>query len=483
MMALRVVSELLGLAWRHPLVSFGILLLFTPPFFPIIRFFSPLLISTAVFVVAMVSLGPSSSKHGGGGVSESEDNWDFRKSSDGGAREWEEKDILQEQENGDRPSKKRKSSGRESWVDWVKNVEAIGLAWVDQKLKNESENWPGQKLDDHNVSILQEAFGQENLTRSSQEDAQVPESHATRGANERESNPSVAKELPVYDESPRHSSRDRAGVVDSGGLPNSDEMLGEDVRGGGVEEDLAEGEEARTAVNSAAVMHEHSSSVPVIQIPPKPSILGESAVESPSSDEDEDLGRPRQRVVGSLLRSSDLDSPATLTSASVKLSGVDSLAEAIESQENYAVQDRNNTSQAAIAAGVSPAILKALQPSTSEKVNDIIEKLKVFCEDGLDAPTSAPPKQSSPLFKPLSKEGGNNNSSNGKKPKKKQLLDSSDDDTSSGDEVMSDSDSDSGFQIFPAHPTADMKVRPPMKLDKQQQQKTNTSVVPNSSSL
>ncbi len=482
-MALRVVSELLGLAWRHPLVSFGILLLFTPPFFPIIRFFSPLLISTAVFVVAMVSLGPSSSKHGGGGVSESEDNWDFRKSSDGGAREWEEKDILQEQENGDRPSKKRKSSGRESWVDWVKNVEAIGLAWVDQKLKNESENWPGQKLDDHNVSILQEAFGQENLTRSSQEDAQVPESHATRGANERESNPSVAKELPVYDESPRHSSRDRAGVVDSGGLPNSDEMLGEDVRGGGVEEDLAEGEEARTAVNSAAVMHEHSSSVPVIQIPPKPSILGESAVESPSSDEDEDLGRPRQRVVGSLLRSSDLDSPATLTSASVKLSGVDSLAEAIESQENYAVQDRNNTSQAAIAAGVSPAILKALQPSTSEKVNDIIEKLKVFCEDGLDAPTSAPPKQSSPLFKPLSKEGGNNNSSNGKKPKKKQLLDSSDDDTSSGDEVMSDSDSDSGFQIFPAHPTADMKVRPPMKLDKQQQQKTNTSVVPNSSSL
>lgn len=483
-MALRVVSELLGLAWRHPLVSFGILLLFTPPFFPIIRFFSPLLISTAVFVVAMVSLGPSSSKHGGGGVSESEDNWDFRKSPDGGAREWEEKGILQEQENGDRPSKKRKSSGREGWVDWVKNVEAIGLAWVDQKLKNESENWPGQKLDDHNVSILQEAFGQENLTRSSQEDAQVPESHATRGANERESSPSVAKELPVYDESPRHSSRDRAGVVDSGGLPNSDEMLGEDVRGGAVEEDLAEGEEAKTAVNSAAAMHEHSSSVPVIQIPPKPSILGESAVESPSTDEDEDLGRPRQRVVGSLSRSSDLDSPATLTSASVKLSGVESLAEAIESQENYAVQDRNTTSQAAIAAGVSPAILKALQPSTSEKVNDIIEKLKVFCEDGLDAPPSAPPKQSSPLFKPLSKEGGNNSSSNGKKPKKKQLLDSSDDDTSSGDEVMSDSDSDSGFQIFPAHPTADMKVRPPMKLDKQQQQqKTNTSVVPNSSSL
>ncbi|CAM6018285.1 unnamed protein product [Sphagnum balticum] len=459
MMALRVVSELLGLAWRHPLVSFGILLLFTPPFFPIIRFFSPLLISTAVFVVAMVSLGPSSSKHGDGGVSESEDNWDFRKSSDGGAREWEEKDIPQEQENGDRPSKKRKSSGRESWVDWVKNVEAIGFAWVDQKLKNESENWPGQKLDDHNVSILQEAFGQENLTRSSQEDAEVPESHAMRGAKERESNPSVAKELPVYDESPRDSSRDRPGVVDSGGLPDSDEMLGEDVGDGAVEEEVAEWGEARTAVNSVAVMHEHSSSVPVIQIPPKPSILGESAVENPSTGADEDLGRPRQRVVGSLSRSSDLDSPATLTSASVKLSGVESLAEAIESQDNYAVQQQNTTSQAAMAAGISPAILKALQPSTSDKVNDIIEKLKVFCEDGLDAPPSAPSKKSSPLFKPLPKEGGNNNSSHGKKPKKKQLLDSSDDDTSSGDEVMSDSDSDSGFQIFPAHPTADMKNR------------------------
>jgi hypothetical protein len=482
MMALRVVSELLGLAWRHPLVSFGILLLFTPPFFPIIRFFSPLLISTAVFVVAMVSLGPSSSKHGGGGVSESEDDWDFRKSSDGGAREWEEKDILQEQENGDRPSKKRKSSGRESWVDWVKNVEAIGLAWVDQKLKNESENWPGQKLDDHNVSILQEAFGQENLTTSSQEDVQVPESYVTRGAKERESNPSVVKELPVYDESPRDSRRDRAGVVDSGGLPNSDEMLGEDVRDGAVQEEVAELGEARTAVNSAAVMHEHSSSVPVIHIPPKPATMGESAVEIPATDAGEDLGRPRQRVVGSLSQSSDLDSPATLMSTSVKLSGVESLDEAIESQENYPVQERNTTSQGTIAAGISPAILKALQPSTSDKVNDIIEKLKVFCEDGLDAPHSAPPKQSSPLFKPLPKEGGNNNSSNGKKPKKKQLLDSSDDDTSSGDEVMSDSDSDSGFQIFPPHPTADMKVRPPMKLDKQQQQKTNTSGVPNSSS-
>ncbi len=482
-MALRVVSELLGLAWRHPLVSFGILLLFTPPFFPIIRFFSPLLISTAVFVVAMVSLGPSSSKHGDGGVSESEDNWDFRKSSDGGAREWEEKDLLQEQENGDRPSKKRKSSGRESWVDWVKNVETIGLAWVDQKLKNESESWPGQKLDDHNVSILQEAFGQENLTRSSQEDAEVPESHAMRGAKERQSNPSVVKELPVYDDSPRDSSRDRAGVVDSDGLRNSDEILGEDVRDGAVEEEVAEGVEARNVVNSAAVMHEHSSSVPVIQIPPKPSILGESAEESPSTGADEDLARPGQRVVGPLSRNSDLDSPATLTSASVKLSGVESLAEAIESQENYGVQRLNTTPQAAIAAGTSPAIHKALQPSTSEKVNDIIEKLKVFCEDGLDAPPSAPPKQSSPLFKPLPKEGGNNNSSNGKKPKKKQLLDSSDDDTSSGDEVMSDSDSDSGFQIFPPHPTADMKVRPPMKLDKQQQQqKTNTSGVPISSS-
>ncbi len=481
-MALRVVSELLGLAWRHPLVSFGILLLFTPPFFPIIRFFSPLLISTAVFVVAMVSLGPSSSKHGGGGVSESEDNWDFRKSSDGGAREWEEKDILQEQESGDRPSKKRKSSGRESWVDWVKNVEAIGLAWVDQKLKNESENWPGQKLDDHNVSILQEAFGQENLTRSSQEDAQVPESHATRGAKERDSNPSVTKELPLYDESPRDSSRDRAGIVDSGGLPNSDVMLGEDVRDGAAEAEVAEGREARTAVNSSAVMHEHHSSVPVIQIPLKPAILRESAVESPSTDTDEDLGRPRQRIVGSLSRSSDLDSPATLTSASVKLSVVESLAEAIEGQEHYAVQELNTTSQAPKAAGTSPAILKVLHPSTSEKVNDIIEKLKVFCEDGLDGPPSAPPKQSSPLFKPLPNEGGNNTSSNGKKHKKKQLLDSSDDDTSSGDEVMSDSDSDSGFQIFPAHPTADMKVRPPMKLDKQQQQKTNTSGVSNSSS-
>jgi hypothetical protein len=65
-MALRVLCDMFGLAWRHR--SFGVnrhtyLALFTPPpFFPvIIRFFSPLLIiSTAVLVVAMISLGPSS---------------------------------------------------------------------------------------------------------------------------------------------------------------------------------------------------------------------------------------------------------------------------------------------------------------------------------------------------------------------------------------------------------------------------------------
>ena len=59
------VKEALGfvtLLWNHPVLTGLILLIFTPPFFPLVVYFSPLLMSTALCVVALVSVGSQMEK-------------------------------------------------------------------------------------------------------------------------------------------------------------------------------------------------------------------------------------------------------------------------------------------------------------------------------------------------------------------------------------------------------------------------------------
>ena len=145
---MNVIREFGSLMWHHPYVSCALLVLFTPPFFPILKYFSPLLISTALFIVALVTMGPHFE-----GVSEQE--VELRRGAE--VKIWEDKRVKVQEEDGERLSKRQKSGKDPStWSNWVKNYQQTGLAWVEHKFKN--DNWRGAALNDENVSILQEAF-------------------------------------------------------------------------------------------------------------------------------------------------------------------------------------------------------------------------------------------------------------------------------------------------------------------------------------
>lgn len=448
-MALRVASDVFGLAWRHPFVCMGVLALFTPPFFPVIRFFSPLLISTGVFVVAMVSLGPSS-KHE---VPQS-DSWGFRKASDVG-----EEKVGQEQEKNLRSSsaKQQRRQGKDSWMDWVKNVEATGLAWVDQKLKN--EDWTAPILDDRNVSILQEAFGQRKKTET------VPEASKTDAVFNGAAAPEPVlpeerevKELSAYEEAPIEGFQ-QAGVVQEV-VCSANEMPSEGA--------FPAAEEKYVVEEALISVMDEQFSAPVIVIPGKP-LQREPSVSNPSADPDEgsrqeEAQRQALSSLSMVSRSSDVESPVRPLSTTEKLSVIESLADAIEAQENEPEEAKQKASP----------VIKALRPSTSDKVTDIIEKLKGFVEDGAPSSNAAPSlviKTVPPASRSIMD-----------KSIKEEILGSSDDedeDTSSEDGLVSDSESDSEFQIFPQLKPADIKIHPPVKLDVQrvEQQKAKKTVI------
>jgi len=432
-----MVSNVFGVAWRHPFVCLGVLALFTPPFFPVIRFFSPLLISTGVFVVAMVSLGPSS-KHE---VPQS-DSWGFRKASD--VRE-EKVGHEQEQELRHSSTKQQRRQGKESWTDWVKNVEATGLAWVDQKLKN--EDWTAPILDDRNVSILQEAFGQrkqpESVAEASKIDAVFNEAAAPEPVlpQERE-----VKELSAREEAPVEGFQQADFVQEVVCSANERPSVGA----------FPDAEEKYVVEEAPISVEDEQFSVPVIVIPGKP-LQREPSVSTPSANPDEDSRQEeaQRKALSSLSmvsRSSDVESPARPLSTTEKLSVIESLADAIEAQENEPEEAKQKASP----------VIKALRPSTSDKVTDIIEKLKGFVEDGAPSSKAAPSlviKTVLPASR-SSKDKINNEESLGSS-------DDEDEETSSEDGVVSDSDSDSEFQIFPQLKPADIKIHPPVKLDLQ----------------
>lgn len=141
-----VLSEIVTLIRDHPYVSCSLLVFLTPPFFPILKFFSPLLISTALFLVALVTMGP-----------QFEDPSEQERELQGSEFNAEDEAGLRTEEMM-RDVKRKKSSKdiRSTFSDWVSSCKESGLTWVEQKLRN--ENWRGASLNDENVSILQEAF-------------------------------------------------------------------------------------------------------------------------------------------------------------------------------------------------------------------------------------------------------------------------------------------------------------------------------------
>ncbi|CAK9222854.1 unnamed protein product [Sphagnum troendelagicum] len=65
--------EMVSIVWHNPLITGAVILLLTPPFYPLLVYFSPLLMSTALCVAALLSIGPQIEKlqaqreEGGGG--------------------------------------------------------------------------------------------------------------------------------------------------------------------------------------------------------------------------------------------------------------------------------------------------------------------------------------------------------------------------------------------------------------------------------
>jgi hypothetical protein len=327
----------------------------------------------------------------------------------------------------------------------VKNVEATGLAWVDQKLK--SEDWTAPILDDRNVSILQEAFGQRKQTEfvaeASKTDAVINEAVAPEPVlpQERE-----VKELTAREEAPIEGFQQADFVQEV--VCSANERPSEGA--------FPDAEEKYVDEEAPVSVVDEQISVPVIVIPEKP-LQREPSVSNPTADPDEgsrqeEAQRKALSSLSMVSRSSDVESPVRPLSMTEKLSVIESLADAVEAQENEPEMAKQKASP----------VLKALRPSTSDKVTDIIEKLKGFVEDGAPSSKAAPSlviKTVHPASR-SSKDKSNNEEILGSS-------DEEDEETSSEDGVVSDSESDSEFQIFPQLKPADIKIHPPVKLDLQ----------------
>lgn len=415
-------------------------------------------------------MGPKTSTPSGEGGEE----WELRRAAD--VRVWEDKTSY-ERVDGERMSKRRKSDG--SWMVWVRNMEESGLAWVEKKLKN--ENWKGSILDDTNVSILQEAFAQTKHTPSaSATTASKPvlKEHDTQ-LTVRENH---CKELvPFVDQSDSQQEvaietvpiADNALIVVSGEelAGEKDEEVTEIVLTDATPTLLDEILDRKLLTDGV-----QNHGVNLLQIPIKlvePAAITTSAESSPYTDLDDTPVDPEKGIAqglafvrrnsvtaksGRSARSSDLDSPAQVKplSNSGKLKLIENLGDFIEELEHEPSNPDLKKSP----------VLKVLQPTTADLIADIKDRLHGFVgveEQGDESSTAGKPeavlqKPSSPLFKALpgvdeKKTVGNEFSS--------------DDDTPSGDEAVSDSDSDSAFEIFPPAEPPKMKLHPPVKLDVQ----------------
>ncbi|KAL2652575.1 hypothetical protein R1flu_020703 [Riccia fluitans] len=154
-------GDIVGMIWSHPVASVVVALLFTPPLFPIVVFFSPLLISTALVVLAMISMGSSGDDSGssggngaGGGCYNKRDCNELREEMEYQQQQHHRAShSVMDDEDGpylndfdDRRQHKRRKGGAAAvsddngWLEKVKGWEETGRAWVDSVLHHEVRN-------------------------------------------------------------------------------------------------------------------------------------------------------------------------------------------------------------------------------------------------------------------------------------------------------------------------------------------------------
>ncbi|KAL3684510.1 hypothetical protein R1sor_002532 [Riccia sorocarpa] len=106
--------EIVSLVWDHPLIVGLFILMLTPPMFPVLVFFSPLLISTALCAVALISVGEQSEDPSKGNGAGGDDGEIFP------AAAYRESRAIR---------RRRGIPGEDNWLDWVRGDMEPGSVW------------------------------------------------------------------------------------------------------------------------------------------------------------------------------------------------------------------------------------------------------------------------------------------------------------------------------------------------------------------
>jgi hypothetical protein len=419
-MAPKVWNDFVSLVCTHPVISAVILIFFTPPFFPIVKFFSPLLISTAIFMLALFTMGPKKNSSS----QEEDEDWTLRRDGD-----------------GEKVAKRMKPDG--SWKDWVKSIEESSLSWMSSP--RSSSKLPKNWKNDETVSILEEASWVKGAEYT-------PNEFHGSGETSAEFLPNLMKPSELF----KVDSGLRSAVERS---TYSDMELGEDTPElehvmEPVVEPVGEPEGPATEISGASV--EPTPTVPshvvlhqpmdTLQMPER---ADSNVIDSPSTDLDDDspaIDNSKRLLFAKLKKDSfnansglsDVDTPeAGNLSLSGKLKQMEKLGELFDGPELF---DKT---------GHKIPEDSLLKPTTAEQVEEIKDQLDSFVAEK-DTASSQTEKNSvvAPSHAELDKEAEKtgpvkNTTDNGK--------------------GLSESDSD--IEILPSADPAKTKLHPPVKLD------------------
>lgn len=397
-MAPQVVTDFVALVCAHPILAGMTLILFTPPFFPIVKFFSPLLISTALFMLLLFTMGPKGDKHAAQGEE---------------GEEWEGSSAVEGRGSGDGArgvAKLRRPDG--GWMDWVKSIEESSLAFMSPRARLKTpENW--KSVNDGNVSILEDASWAKGADFSSYaqgEDSGVTEeeSSASRSMADNVGNSfmptQIGPSMLFKVDSTLKAAADRSVYDDmdlgEGEAPALDGDDAPDL------EDVEEPDHPATPTpaptfhqsTSDGVQHQPMQSLQI----PKRVASDNSEVDSPYTDLDSpsDVDRSKRFMDAYIRRnsanarsglsepgSSDADTPVPdKLSLSGKLHQMEDLGDYID--------DAGHAEQ----TGQRAPELDVLQPTTNEQVEAVKDQLESFVQEEkpTDADHSAPAPPSAP---------------------------------------------------------------------------------------
>ncbi|CAK9221419.1 unnamed protein product [Sphagnum troendelagicum] len=305
-MSKNVLKEFGGLIWHHPFIACCFLVLFTPPFFPVLRFFFPLLISTALFIVAIVTMGPhlreaatsiNNEEEEGGDVPQlikhnnnlqlvPEISWVDKTvlQLNDELVEEEEEEQLEQQLHEEEDHKKtwqqlvetdhitgnpsslssKDQSGQEKkttsrWMDLRRIYKEKGITWIENLFRN--ENWKGAHgINDENVSILQEAFPHHHRDEEVEQKTVAAALESKKSSTDKSSSVELLKDFAAAYESD-----------DGSNEGHSDLETGSPILQGNVHEEEEEEEEEEEALIHHAPPPQEEHGILSLAVPEVPS--------------------------------------------------------------------------------------------------------------------------------------------------------------------------------------------------------------------